>query len=30
MTHLDSVLHLDKEEATALQAFSARTKASAA
>jgi anti-sigma B factor antagonist len=30
ITHLDSVLHCDKEEATALQAFAAPTKASAA
>jgi anti-sigma B factor antagonist len=30
MTHLDTVLHFEQEEATALQAFSAPTKASAA
>ena len=30
MTHLDSVLHCDKEEASALQALSAPAKASAA
>ena len=30
MRHLDSVLHLDQEEATALRAFSAPTKVSAA
>ena len=30
MTHMDAMLHLDKEEAAALQAFSAPTKTSAA
>ena len=30
MTHLDSVLYVDQEEATALQAFSARANTSAA
>jgi anti-sigma B factor antagonist len=30
MTHLDSVLHFDPEEATVLQAFSARANTSAA